>query len=401
MNSRKPLLQPWSCLVTATAVLAALFAISGERASAQDVPPAPPAPPIPVPPTPPPAPEPVQNIYTITPLVSNGAAASTTLDANLVNPWGIALAPDGPWWVVNNATQTVTVYNGAGVKQPPIVNLPSGANGPSNATGLVFSGTQEFVVSNGVVSAPARFIFAGEGGVLLGWSSDVDFANAIVAYDDGAGGAVYTGLALVTDGITSSLYAADFHNNKVDVFDGAFQKVTVPGGFADPALPEGYAPFGIHTLPLGGQFVIAVAYAQRADDTNDPLRAPGAGIVSLFDTQGVLLRTLVPKGGALNAPWGIALAPRNFGALSDLLLIGNFGDGIVNAFDPDTGEFVDSIRDAANQPIATENLRAIAFGNATRQQPSNTLFFTAGVGGETAGVFGRIDPPRSFPLPLP
>ena len=410
MTSHEHALQPRHTLLAALAVLAlALLSYSG-RVVAQDVPPAP-SPPVPAPPPPEPAPpppeptpppEPEVNTYLNTVLVSNGVIPAPTIDANLVNPWGMALAPDGPWWIANNATQTATVYNGIGRKLPDLANLPGGTNGPANPTGLVFSGGQDFVVSNGILTAPARFIFAGMNGTLIGWSPDVDPANAIVTYDDAEGGAVYTGLTLAFNGTANFLYAADFANNKVDVFDGTFQKVTLPGAFTDPSLPPDYAPFGIQAvLTSSGQTEIYVTYAQREPDTAEETPGAGLGIVNVFDTQGNLLRALIPAGGNLNAPWGVALAPGNFGIFGGLVLIGNFGDGTINAFDPNTGAFMDTLRDQAGQPIVIEGLWAIAFGNAQRQQPSNTLFYTAGAAGETAGVFGRIDPPRTIQVPLP
>jgi uncharacterized protein (TIGR03118 family) len=241
------------------------------------------------------------------------------------------------------------------------------------------------------VSAPARFVFDGEGGTLLGWAPSVDATHAIIAYDDGTGGAVYKGLAVAADSGANFLYATDFHNNKVDVFDKDFHKVTVSGGFTDSTLPAGYAPFGIQALQIGSQTVIYVTYAQRDTGSDDNVNGAGLGLVNVFDTQGTLLQHLVPVGGALNAPWGVALAPAAFGTLSNDVLIGNFGDGVINAYDPDTGAFEGSIQDSLGQPIANAGLWAIAFGNGAHNQPTTTLYFAAGIADEVDGLYGRID----------
>lgn len=325
-------------------------------------------------------------------LISDGSVSGTTSDPKLINPWGIVFAPGRPAWVANNATQTSTLYDGTGGVLPLIVNLPGGINGAADATGIVFNGsTTDFVVTNGTQTAAAAFIFAGEGGTLLGWSPTVNGTNAFIAYDDGAGGAVYKGLAIAADSGANFLYAADFHNNKVDVFDKSFLKVTVAGGFADATLPAGYAPFGIQTLTIGTQTVIYVTYAQRATGSDDNVNGAGLGLVNVFDTKGTLIKRLVSTGAALNAPWGVALAPANFGTLSNSVLIGNFGDGVINAYNPDTGAFVDSIKNSAGQPIANAGLWGIAFGNGARNQPTTTLYFAAGIANELAGVYGRID----------
>jgi uncharacterized protein (TIGR03118 family) len=338
-----------------------------------------------------PAPPPTTGTYVMMPLVSNGTVMNTMNDPALINPWGIALSPDSPMWVANNATETATAYDGAG-NQLIAVALPSGSRGPADPTGLVFNSTPEFPVSNGTAAAPATFIFDGEGGTLQAWNLSINPTSTSIAYDDGPGGAVYKGLAIANNGAANLLYATDFHNSKIDVFDGQFQKTSVPGGFVDPQLPPGFSPFGIQAVPLNGSTVIVVTYAQHAaDNPDDELDAPGAGVVNLFDVNGTLLKRFTVPGSNLNAPWGVVLAPADFGALSNLLLVGNFGDGIINAFDPNSGAFVDTVKDAAGQPIANDGLWGLTFGNGTNNQPTNTLFFAAGINDETAGVYGRID----------
>ena len=394
--SKQPVAIPHRLIRVAMTALLLGLSTYGSSVGAQSYPmpvPSPTPPPAPIPPPgPSPTPEPpaTPSTYASTPVVSNGAVMGTINDPNLINPWGVAASPDGPIWVANNATQTATAYDGAGTLQITVA-LPAGTRGLANPTGLVFNGTPEFAISNGIASAPATFILDGEGGTLMAWSANVDPASAMIAYDDGAGGAVYKGLALASNGTANLLYATDFHNGKVDVFNGLFQKATVPGGFADPELPAGFAPFGIQAVSLAGVAVIVVTYAQHtADNPDAEVKGPGLGFADVFDANGTFLRHLSAPGGNLNAPWGVALAPANFGSLSNLLLVGNFGDGVINAFDPNTGAFVDSVKDAAGQPIANEGLWGLIFGNGTNNQPPNALFFTAGIADEAAGLYGQI-----------
>jgi uncharacterized protein (TIGR03118 family) len=333
-----------------------------------------------------------QSAFSMSNLVSDGAVAAATTDANLVNPWGIVFGPGTPVWIANNATETSTLYDGTGNKVALTVSLPAGLNGSADATGIVFnsSGT-DFVVTKAALSGPARFIFDGEGGTILGWSPTVDATNAVIGYDDGAGGAVYKGLAIANDGTANHLYATDFHNGKVDVFDKNFAKVTVAGGFTDPTLPAGYNPFGIQAVQISGQTRIVVTYAKKDPASNDEVAGAGFGLVDVFDTSGTLVTHLVPVGGALNAPWGVAMAPAGFGTLSNALLVGNFSDGVITGYDPVTGAFVGTLQDSTGQPIATPGLWGIAFGNGARNQPTTTLYFAAGIADEADGLYGRID----------
>jgi uncharacterized protein (TIGR03118 family) len=328
----------------------------------------------------------------MSPLVSDGAVTAASTDASLKNPWGIVFAPGAPVWIANNGTQTSTLYDGTGRPQALIVNIPAGLNGNANPTGIVFNAsTTDFTVTNGTQTAAARFIFNGEGGTISGWAPAVNGTNAILAYDDGAGGAVYKGLAIASDNGVNRLYATDFHNNKVDVFDKDYKKVTVAGGFTDTTLPAGYGPFGIQALQIGGVTRILVSYAQHQAGSDNELAGAGLGLVNVFDLQGTLQSHLIAPGGRLNAPWGMTLAPANFGDLSNMLLVGNFGDGVIHGYNPDTGAFVATIADSNGQPIASSGLWGIAFGNGARNQPATTLYFAAGVGGETGGLYGRID----------
>lgn len=337
--------------------------------------------------------------FTATVLVADtaGVGAQTT-DANLVNPWGIAFGPTSPVWVANAHSDTSTVYDGNGRPQPAatprVVTLEGpGATSDFEPTGIVFNGTTDFVVTAGARSASASFLFAGESGALAGWASAVSPGNAVNVYA-ASDGASYTGLALANDGTANFLYAADFANGKVDVFDASFTKQTTSAtsfAFTDPNLPTGYAPFGIQALPTGtaGATEIYVAYARRSGDDEEV--GAGLGLVDVYDTHGAFVRRLVSDAGLLNAPWGMALAPDDLGTFSGKVLVGNFGDGMIHAFDPATGAHVGTIANAAGEPFAVPGLWGIAFGNDSSNQPHNTLFYAAGTNGEVNGEYGRID----------
>jgi uncharacterized protein (TIGR03118 family) len=341
--------------------------------------------------------------FSLTKLVadtSGGTAAN--LDTKLVNPWGLSI-PSGSFfaWVANNHTETSTLYDGNGKPQPHaaplVVNFAASSAGTTfDPTGIVFNaGNADFVVTSAGKSGSASFIFDGEGGMIAGWSFGVDATHAITMYTD-AGGAVYKGLAIAQNAGKPFLYATDFHNNKVDVFDAAFVKQTTSATtfqFADSGIPAGYAPFGIQAIAngVGGATQIYVTYAQQQAPANhDNADGAGLGYVDIYDTNGKFIKQLVAKG-ALNAPWGIALAPADFGGLSKTLLIGNFGDGKINGYDPAAGTLTGSVNDSKGTAIATPGLWGIAFGNDANNQPHNTLFFAAGTNNEANGSYGRID----------
>jgi uncharacterized protein (TIGR03118 family) len=319
-------------------------------------------------------------------LVADSGSGAEHVDARLVNAWGIAFNPTGFVWVANNGSATSTLYDGNGVPQTLVVAIPPGSAGVSNPTGIVFNSGAAFQVIQNGVSGGSAFIFASENGTLSGWSPAVNRTNAIVAVDTGALGTAYKGLATATFAGASYLYAADFRNGRVDVYDSTWKPVTLPGGFTDPGLPPGYAPFGIQAI--GGR--IYVAYALRAAGSIDEIKGAGRGIVDVFDAGGALVRR-VASGGALNAPWGMAMAPANFGGASNMLLVANFGDGKINAYNADTGAFAGTLSRTGGAPIVIDGLWGIAFGNGVNNQPVNTLFYTAGPGDEAHGVYGRID----------
>jgi uncharacterized protein (TIGR03118 family) len=311
-------------------------------------------------------------------LVSDGAVPADHVDSLLVNPWGLVSSSASPWWVADNGTGTSTLYDGNGVKQALNVSVPG------SPTGIVFNPTSGFVIPS---HGTARFIFASEDGTISAWSGGT---KAFVVVDRSATGAVFKGLAFAQTAAGAFIYATDFHNGTVDVFDSTFAPVAT-GGFIDPAIPTGYAPFGIRTL----NGTIFVTYALQDEKAHDDVPGEGHGFVNAFDTAGHFLQRVASQGD-LNSPWGLALAPAGFGKFSGDLLVGNFGDGRIHAFDPNdltaAGEFEDHgpLHSTSGRPIEIDGLWALAFGNGGRAGPTTTLFFTAGPFGEADGVFGRL-----------
>jgi uncharacterized protein (TIGR03118 family) len=319
-------------------------------------------------------------------LVSDGAVPADLVDPDLVNAWGLVAGPMTPWWVANNGTGTSTLYNGnTGAKVSLRVAVPGAP------TGVVFNGGSSFVVTRDSASGPANFIFASEDGTISARSPAVSSTQAFVVVDNSASGAIYKGLAIASTDTGDFLYATNFFAGTVDVFDSNFDPVLIPGAFTDPNLPEGYAPFGIQNL--GGR--IYVTYALQDEDKEDDVPGEGHGFVDAFDTAGKLIRRVASKG-QLNSPWGLALAPADFGKFSNDLLVGNFGNGRIHAFDPErftgNGEFQHRgmLHSADGRPIAIDGLWALAFGNGGNAGPTNTLFFTAGPDDEQHGLFGSL-----------
>jgi uncharacterized protein (TIGR03118 family) len=322
-------------------------------------------------------------------LVSDGAVPADLVDPNLVNAWGLVSSPTSPWWISDNGTGRSTLYR-VNTGAITIFTVPGAMGEQSAPTGLVFNGGTGFVVSNGGVGSPspASFIFSSEDGTISGFRG----VPVVVAVDNSASGAVYKGIAIDSATARNFLYATNFHAGTVDVFDSHFNPVHIPGAFTDPDLPAGYAPFGIQNL--GG--TIYVTYALQDADKHDDVPGEGHGFVNAFDTAGILLRRVASKG-QLNSPWGLALAPANFGQFSNDLLVGNFGNGRIHAFDPTRftgqGEFQHRgpLHSADGSPIAIDGLWALSFGKGTPANgPTNTLFFTAGPSDEQHGLFGTL-----------
>jgi len=320
-------------------------------------------------------------------LVSDIPGLADHTDPNLINPWGVAYGPDTPFWIADNRTGVSTVYDGNGVQTRTAVTIPTAAGGapPASPAGIVFNPTTDFIVGP---NQPARYIFATEDGTISGWNAG---AAAVLKADLSASGAVYKGLALANSDGSNHLYAADFRAGRVDVFDAEVNPVTLAGSFSDPALPAGFAPFNIQNI--GGR--LYVAYALRDAAGLDDVPGPGNGYVNVFDPNGALLARFA-SGGPLNSPWGLAPAPAGFGAFGGALLIGNFGDGRINAFNPATGEWLGALENANGEPLAIEGLWGLTFGNGGPAGDTHTLYFTAGLayGGsvEDHGLFGSIAP---------
>jgi len=327
-----------------------------------------------------------QSAYTQHNLVSDVPGLADNLDTNLLNPWGIAFSATGPFWISDNHSGLSTVYNSAGTPQTLIVAIPPPGGGapPAAPTGIVFNNTTNFIVTTN----SAKFIFATEDGTISAWASGT---NAVLKVDNSGSSAIYKGLALGGANGSNYLYATDFHNGKVDVFDGAFNPVAWPGAFTDTNLPAGFAPFGIKAIGTN----VFVTYAKQDDAAMDDVPGAGFGYVDIYDTGGNFVKRFV-SNGALNSPWGMAVAPANFGLFASQLLIGNFGDGEVNAFDPASGTMVGTLKDTNGAPIAIEGLWDLKFGNGGSAGNTSTLYFTAGIaaGGalEDHGLFGSFSP---------
>ena len=327
-------------------------------------------------------------------LVSDVSGLAQFTDAHLKNPWGLAYSPTGPFWVSDNNVGVSTIYDGQGQLQTPIVTIPlaAGRSGTASPDGIVFnSDTTAFIVTAGAQTGSSQFIFATEDGTISGWSPDVDQTHAILKIDrsttpSAASGAVYKGLAIGTDSTNRLLlYAANFRAGAIDVFDKNFQPTTVSGGFQDANIPAGFAPFDIQNL--NGQFYVSYA-KQNAAKTNDVAGA-GNGFVDVYTSDGRLVQRLV-SGGQLNSPWGLAIAPANFGDFGRDLLVGNFGDGHINVYNANNGSFVGQFSDSTGNPITIDGLWALKFGNGGQAGDPQTLFFSAGRHTETNGLFGTL-----------
>jgi uncharacterized protein (TIGR03118 family) len=314
--------------------------------------------------------------YSWTNFQSDIAGVAQHVDPNLVNPWGMAASPSGTIWVSDNGTGVSTLYHQDGTAVSLVVTIPTAARnrGTGNPTGVVFNGTTFFQVTKNGNSAPGLFIFVSEDGSISGWNPTLDQTNAIIAVDNGTNRgvnhAVYKSATLGMANGHNFLYVSNFHTGHVETYDENFHQVN-PNGFADPNLPAGYAPFGIRNF--NGE--IFVAYAKQDHQRHDDVPGPGFGFVSVFDTSGNFLRRLVSNGN-LNAPWGLAL-------VNGELWVGNFGDGLINVYDPMTGAFIETLMRADGTPLQFDGLwDLLPLGSG--------VYFTAGIAGEAHGLFGII-----------
>ena len=329
--------------------------------------------------------------YLQTNLVSDLPGMAAHTDSNLVNPWGIASSPTSFFWVADNHAGVSTLYDSDGTPQSLVVTVPPAPGGTEGSpTGIVFNGTSDFEVSAG---SPALFIFATEDGTISGWAASSG-TTAVIKADNSAAGTVYKGLAIGNNGTANFLYATDFHGNAVNVFNTTYGPTTLAGTFSDPTIPMGYAPFNIQNIAGStATGILYVTYALQDADMHDDVPGPGHGYINKFDLNGNLLGRFASQG-TLNSPWGMALAPDEFGEFGGALLVGNFGDGRINAFDPVTGDFLGQLSDSSGNPITIHGLWGLRFGNGGNGGDPNTLYFAAGIPGpgavEDHGLFGSI-----------
>lgn len=320
--------------------------------------------------------------FAVTNLVSDGSVPALSTDANLVNPWGLAASPTGPFWVSNNGTGTSTLYNTSGAKLGLTVSLPE----PANPTGIVFNGQAgQFNITAGGKTGSSVFLFATEGGMIDGWAPSVAATQAVRAFNGSSMGlgAVYKGLATATHGGNAYLYATDFRNGLIEQFDGSFNLVR---SFTDPSVLAGYAPFGAQVI----NNQLFVTYALQDGDKEDDVAGAGNGYVDIFDLDGAFVRRLVDQDGQLNSPWGMAIAPSSFGSFAGDLLVGNFGDGTISGFDLATGTFDGRLLDTSGNPLVLGNLWGLLRGNGGNGGDADKIYFTAAVENEAHGLFGSI-----------
>jgi uncharacterized protein (TIGR03118 family) len=323
---------------------------------------------------------PAASIYAQTNLASDVTGLAPFTDPNLVNPWGMANSATSPFWLSNQGSGNSTLYIGNGTPQSLVVTVPPTGVGPFGPTGIVFNSSPTgFVLGDG---ASAAFIFDTLAGTIDAWNGGEGTTAAI---QHTAAGAVYTGLAQSD----ATLYAANFAAGTIDVYNSSFAPTTLPGSFVDPMLPSGYSPYNIALV--NGDLYVEYAFVNPANGM--PMTALGLGVVAVFDTNGNYLRTLVSGGAGslLDAPWGITMAPATgFGSLSGDILIGNFGNGQINAYDPTTGNFQGTILNSLGNPIANSGLWSLEFRTAGTDVNPDALYFDAGIDGQGEGLFGDI-----------
>jgi uncharacterized protein (TIGR03118 family) len=327
------------------------------------------------------------NSFSETNLVSDQQNVARFTDSHLVNAWGIARTKGGSLWVADNGAGTVTLYSASGRPMPAVITIPKPDGTPGGApTGIVVNDTSGFRLKNG---ARATFIVATEDGTIVAWGPSLG-SQAEIEVNNSANGAVYKGLTMGRIGHQWYLFATDFHNGKIDVYDSSFHLVTtLPGHFVDqlspaplPAGAVGYGPFGIRYI----DGLLYVTYAAQNNEQHDDVAGAGAGFVDVFRTDGTFVRRLA-TGGSLNSPFGLAEAPDHFGPFGDAILVGNFGDGTINAFDPVTGAFLGQLSDSTGKPIHISGLWGLDFGGHGHRR---NLFFAVGPNHENDGLFGEL-----------
>jgi uncharacterized protein (TIGR03118 family) len=339
-----------------------------------------------------------QNEFRQTNLISDLTnQGAQVVDPHLKNPWGMALSPTSPLWVANNNSGTATIYTitpggTVAANTGNVVTLPGGrastGDGPS-PTGQVFNPTDDFVVTSRAGKGPALFIFSAEAGQISAWSPKADpfdkngHATAQVEFSSPT--AVYKGLAIARAEGHDYLYASNFHDGTVDVFNSRFHLVHLEGNFQDPNLPTGYAPFGIQEI----DGFLYVTYALQNAAKHDDVSGPGHGFIDIYTNEGFLVKRLVSRGD-LNSPWGLTEAPHGFGPFGGKLLVGNFGDGLIHAYGLFSGRPLGALLNEQGQPIQIDGLWTVRFGTETTGG-KHTLLFSAGINDETDGLVGSIN----------
>ena len=327
------------------------------------------------------------NSFRQTNLVSDSPGMAANTDPDLNNPWGVAFLPNQPFQMANNQGGTSKVYDRTGAPMGSfVVPPPRGSSNPSTPAGIVANFINGVVAGFNVNRRTSLFIFDTEDGTISGWNG-VD-PDAILVVDNSARGAVYKGLALVENDSGDFILATNFNSGDVEAYSASFQPTALFGTpFVDPTLPAGFVPFGIHVIANNQ---VVVTYAQQDALKHDPIHAPGAGFVSLFDANGGFIRRIASQG-TLNAPWGVAIAPATFGSFPGALLIGNFGDGTINAFNLTTGAFLGQLKDSNGAVITNPSLWELLFTTGTTGVP-DTLYITAGLAAAKHGLFAAITP---------
>lgn len=320
-------------------------------------------------------------VYEQTNLLSDRPRVAEHVEPDLINPWGIAYGPDTAFWIANAGSATSVVVDARGELVGPRKIETQAA-----PTGIVYNSSGGFEIYAGAASGPSTFLYATEEGQILGWNHQVDAEHTVVAVDESAAGAGYTGLAMARFGTRSLLYAADFHQGEIDVYDEDFAHATglAANAFQDPGIPADYSPFGISTV--AGR--LYVAYARQDTTGEEEVPGPGAGYIDVFEPDGRLVRRFASRG-ELNAPWAVVKAPADFGVFSDAILVGNFGDGRILAFDAD-GTPLGMLEDRRGEPLVIEGLWGLVFGNDRAAGRSDALYFTAGIDDEQHGLHGRV-----------
>lgn len=336
------------------------------------------------------------NGYQVTNLISDGSVTAAITDPNLINPWGIGIG--STVWISGEKTGFEIVTTATGTEKFDVIIPPASGTDLGQPTEVIFSGAATgFTLP---IGAPPTFLFATHDGTISGWNAALGMndSTAQIVVNNGATNAAYTGLALLTNTTGTYLLAANFGQaSDIEVYNTTFQPAKLAGNFTDPNLPANYSPFSVHVV--GNQ--VFVAYALRSVTTTNGVSdfkqtvQAGAGILDVFDLNGNFVATAV-NGGNLNAPWGLAMAPSGFGVFSGDLLVGNFGDGVINVYNPTTYAFEGQLIDSTGKTVANPSLWEIIFGTSNATPPGtgdpDTLFFASGLTGATHGLFGTIAP---------